>query len=154
MNTWSSFQQALPQLQKIEFAYERYQASWELQQLLDDVLPEEAYRNTRETEELNAILCELVEALDEELCFWHYPFYKGKFSSLIKAFSQAGKPVSMEATDMVRNRFRQFVRTAPDLQLGSMPQAMKNDQARHRSIGLLRQLATQKLQLANLVSSN
>ncbi len=156
MYSWLSFQKALPTLQMIESAWQEYLAAQSMHTLCEGILEEEAESSQQQSEEQLTRIQQLSEDLPGEVFFWHYPFYQGDFLELMEALSTSSKPVQRETTQLVRDRFRTFMKSIPETDKINMSvPGMIDNQARKRtSIKLLRKLAEARQTLSGLAREN
>lgn len=154
MYTWTSFQKSLPALLTIENHYHEYVAIQSQADLFKDVLPVEYERYQRLANRLKGNLSVEVSQLSKPVYFWHFPFYTGDFLGLGKALSLAGKPIEMKQSTEVRDRFRQFLRSAPESAKKNISGAMTSPQRQKFSNTLLRKLALRRQSLAERVLNN
>ncbi len=154
MYTWTSFQKSLPALQSIENHYQEYVAIQSQADLFEGVLPIEHQRYQKLAARLKRKILVEVSQLGKPLFFWHFPFYTGDFLGLGKALALSGQPIEMNRTSEVRDRFRQFLKSAPESAQKNISGAMTSPQRQKLSRSLLRKLAYKRQLLAESVLNN
>lgn len=154
MYTWTSFEKSLPALKSIEFSYQQYQSLLGLADLYKGVLDQEAMRCGLEAQVWKERVIAETAQLEGDLCFWHFPFYPGDFIELSKGLYLGEKPVEMDRTKVVRDRFRQFIRTAPDSSKEKISGSMSTPRRKSLSFTLLRKLAARRQQMTDSLSLN
>lgn len=154
MYTWTSFQKSLPVLQSIENHYHEYESIQAQADLFKGVLPIEHERYQRLANGLKRKIFVEVSQLQKPVHFWHFPFYTGDFLGLGKALSLAGKPIEMVRSQDVRDRFRQFLKSAPETAQKNISGAMTSPRRQQFSRSLLRKLALRKQTLAESILNN
>jgi len=154
MYTWASFQRSIPALTSIEFAARQHDALMDLANLYQDILEQEASKCVEDAKQIREQILIETSALSAELCFWHFPFYPGDFLVLSKGLTLGGRPVKMTKTQMVRDRFRQFMRSAPESSGQMFTEKMTNPERKSLSYRLLRKLADRRKDVVNALSMN
>lgn len=154
MYTWTSFQKSLSVLQSIENHYHEYVSIQSQAELFEDVLPIEHERYQRLANRLKRKIFVEVSQLQKPVYFWHFPFYTGDFLGLGKALALAGSPIQMNRSTEVRDRFRQFLRSAPESAQKNISGAMTSPRRQYFSTALLRKLALRRQSLAENILNN
>lgn len=154
MYTWTSFQKSLSVLQSIENHYHEYVSIQSQADLFEGVLPIEHERYERLAIRLKRKICLEASQIQKPVYFWHFPFYTGDFLGLGKALALAGKPIQMKRSTEVRDRFRQFLRSAPESAQKNISGAMTSPRRQQFSTTLLRKLATRRQILADSILNN
>ena len=154
MYTWTSFEKSLPTLKSIEFSFQQYQNLLGLADLYAAVLEQESMQCAMEAQVWKERVISESATLREDIYFWHFPFYPGDFVELSKGLYLGEKPVEMNRTKAVRDRFRQFIRTAPDSSKEKISVSMTAPRRRSLSISLLRKLASRRKQISDSLQLN
>ncbi len=154
MYTWTSFQKSLSALQSIENHYHEYVSIQSQAELFEDVIPIEHERYQRLANRLKRKIFVEVAKIQKPVYFWHFPFYTGDFLGLGKALALAGSPIEMSRSTEVRDRFRQFLRSAPESAQKNISGAMSSPRRQYFSTALLRKLAFRRQSLAESVLNN
>lgn len=154
MYTWTSFHKSLPVLQSIENHYHEYVSIQSQADLFEGVLPMEHERYQRLAHRLKRKIVVESAQITRPVHFWHFPFYPGDFLGLGKALSLTGNPIEMNRSTEVRDRFRQFLRTAPESAQKNISGAITNPRRQHFSTALLRKLARRRQALADNILNN
>lgn len=154
MYTWTTFQKAISSLKSIENSYHEYEAIQSQATLYKGILPIEHLKYQRLADKLKGKILVEVAAVKSTVYFWHFPFYSGDFVALGKALSLAGMPIEMSKTSTARDRFRQFMRSAPESAQKNISESMSSSQRDALSTSLLRKLAVRRQALAKSVLNN
>lgn len=153
MYSWSSFQESLPQLQAIESTYQAYRTQLDLMELYEGMFPDRVEDAKAEAIRLKHFLLDLVDMLDEEVEFWHYPFYQGDFVELMRGLALGGKPTTMEKKRDTRARFRTFIQSLPPKEAHELP-GQVSPELRSRARELMRVLSAQQKHIHAHISYN
>ncbi len=154
MHNWSDFQRSLPLLRRIEQCYLLLKSSQARQAAVSFQAGGNEQSHASAVSLLRHELEALVQQLDFDLSYWHFPFYEGNFVQLAAAIESTGRPNPMEARPEDRLRFRQFVRSMSNHELTLLPDSFSSPSSKTKSMRLLRSLAQQRATLATLPSAN